>query len=336
MDFDPTEEQSLLIDSFDTLYSKWSTPELVREAEPMGFSPGLWAKLAEIGALEMAVPADSGGGGASLLDLELVAERHGHWLAPVPMIESQVALRLLHRIGGGAADELVEKSISGEQIVTIALHPVLDETLALVPGGAVADVAIALQGDRLLAVPIEGHRTFVDNLGNLPLADIELPSQPVELASGAAADFEVALNEWMTLTSGALAGLAARALEIGVSYAKERQAFGAPIGSFQGVAHPLADAATARDGALLLAREAAWSAAGPSRRFGELASLAFAFATESARDASYRALHFHGGYGFMMEYDIQLFFRRAKAWPAILMEPRRAYELASTRRRMAS
>jgi alkylation response protein AidB-like acyl-CoA dehydrogenase len=336
MEFDPTEEQSLLIDAFAALYSKWSTPEVVRRAEPVGFDSALWSKLAEIGAIEMALPSDAGGGGASLLDLELVAEKHGQWLAPVPMIESQVAIRLLARNRSRAADELVAASICGEQIVTIALHPVRDGKLTLVPGGAVADVAIALDGHRMLAVPLEGSRTFVDNLGCLPLADVELSGQTVELASSASEDFELAVNEWMILTSGALAGLAAKALDIGVDYAKERQAFGAPIGSFQAVAHPLANAATARDGALLLARDAAWSATGQPSRFGELAALAFAFASETARDASYRSLHFHGGYGFMMEYNIQLFFRRAKAWPAVLMEPRRAYGLAAKRRRSAS
>ena len=48
---------------------------------------------------------------------------------------------------------------------------------------------------------------------------------------------------------------------------------------------------------------------------------AFGFSAEAAREASYRSLHYHGGYGFMLEYDIQLYFRRAKAWPAQFGEP---------------
>jgi len=87
------------------------------------------------------------------------------------------------------------------------------------------------------------------------------------------------------------------------------------------------------DGALLLARKAAWAGGSLPDRSAELAAMSFAFASETARDASYRSLHFHGGYGFMMEYDIQLYFRRAKAWPAILREPRRTYELVASRRR---
>jgi alkylation response protein AidB-like acyl-CoA dehydrogenase len=53
--------------------------------------------------------------------------------------------------------------------------------------------------------------------------------------------------------------------------------------------------------------------------------MAFAFAAESARDATYRSLHFHGGYGFMMEYDVQLYYRRARAWSNVWAEPAVAY-----------
>ena len=60
--------------------------------------------------------------------------------------------------------------------------------------------------------------------------------------------------------------------------------------------------------------------------------MALGFCAESARMSSYRSLHYHGGYGFMLEYDIQLFWRRAKAWPALWGEPDDAYALAAARR----
>jgi alkylation response protein AidB-like acyl-CoA dehydrogenase len=116
-----------------------------------------------------------------------------------------------------------------------------------------------------------------------------------------------------------------RALELTVAYVKERQAFGQPIGGFQGVAHRLADRATEVDGAQLLAREAGWAAAEDPQRGAELAAMAFGFAADTARDTTYYALHFHGGYGFMLEYDAQLYFRRARAWAGVLGEPRDAY-----------
>jgi alkylation response protein AidB-like acyl-CoA dehydrogenase len=79
------------------------------------------------------------------------------------------------------------------------------------------------------------------------------------------------------------------------------------------------------DGAQLLSREAAWAAAEDPQRAAELAAMAFGFAAETARDTTYWALHFHGGYGLMLEYDVQLYFRRARAWAGVLGEPRDAY-----------
>ena len=60
--------------------------------------------------------------------------------------------------------------------------------------------------------------------------------------------------------------------------------------------------------------------------------MAFAFAYESARDATHRSLHFHGGYGFMMEYDVQLYYRRARAWANVYAEPRLVYRRVADRR----
>ena len=60
--------------------------------------------------------------------------------------------------------------------------------------------------------------------------------------------------------------------------------------------------------------------------------MAFAFAYESARDATYRALHYHGGYGFMLEYDVQLYYRRARAWANVYADPRVVYRRLADRR----
>jgi alkylation response protein AidB-like acyl-CoA dehydrogenase len=125
------------------------------------------------------------------------------------------------------------------------------------------------------------------------------------------------------LTAGALVGLAGAALELGVEYAKQRQQFGVPIGSFQALAHRLADVATAVEGAQLLVREAAWAVDEDEPDAIALARMAFLFAARAAQDTSATALHVHGGYGFTLEYDVQLYLRRAKAWPLALGDPRR-------------
>jgi alkylation response protein AidB-like acyl-CoA dehydrogenase len=344
MDLNLSDEQQQLVDAFGALYAKESSPERVRAAEASpspgpdgmtspspGHDPELWSRLTENGALDMAVDEASGGWGASLLDLTLVAEQHGRHLGSAPLIEAQVAVRLLAqlatRLSSAAARSVLVPALAGERLVTLALHPPRAGVLALVPSGAVADEVVYLDGDRVLHAVIGEARTAVTNIGSLPLADLPLaeanggaagPAHATELASGpaAVAAFDQALNEWMILMAGALVGIGQRALEVGVEYVKERKAFGVPIGSFQAISHGLADAATAVEGSVLLAREAAWSAEAEPERTLELGALAFGFCTESAREASYRSLHYHGGYGFMLEYDIQLYFRRARAWPA--------------------
>ncbi len=330
MDLTPSEEQQLLMDTFGAFYAKESSCERVRSAEPLGHDPILWRKLQDMGALEMAVGEASGGSGASLLDLALVAEQHGRYLGSAPLLEAQVAARLLAGANTPEAASALAASLTGDGLTTVSLHPPLNGVLTMVPSGAVADTVLFVDGGELRSQPVGPSRQRVDNLGSLPVADIEVGDRSVVLASGPGVGslIERARDEWSVLMANALAGLGARALEIGVEYVKERHAFGVPIGSFQAVSHGLADAATRVDGGGLLAREAAWTALEEPERFAQLAALACAFNAEAAREASYRSLHYHGGYGFMLEFDIQLYFRRAKAWPALFAEPAALYARA--------
>jgi alkylation response protein AidB-like acyl-CoA dehydrogenase len=329
VDLNPSPEQQQLVDTFSALYAKESSPARVRAAEHAGHDPELWDRLMATGVVAMAVGEGSGGWGATLLDLALVAEQHGRHLGPAPLLEAQVAARLLERAGTPAAAALLAGALAGDELVTVALHGPVQGTLRLVPAGAVATRVVFVEDGRLCSVGT-GGRTTVTNLGSLPLADV--PSGGAdELATGDAAvgAHQVALDEWAALMANATTGLAARVLEMGVAYVKERHAFGVPIGSFQAVAHGLADTATAVDGSTLLAREAAWAAAEEPGRARELAALAFGFAAETARQAALRSLHYHGGYGFMLEHDVQLYFRRATAWPAQYAEPDAAYARAA-------
>jgi alkylation response protein AidB-like acyl-CoA dehydrogenase len=115
-------------------------------------------------------------------------------------------------------------------------------------------------------------------------------------------------------------------------YAAERRAFGGVIGGYQGVAHPLAEDATRLDGARLLAQKAAWALDTRDPRRRELAALAFAFASATADRVTYQAIHFHGGYGFMLEHDVQLFYRRARGWARVWGSADDAYRRAASAR----
>jgi alkylation response protein AidB-like acyl-CoA dehydrogenase len=334
VDLNLSDEQQQLVDAFGALYAKESSTERVRAAEPLGYDAELWGRLKENGGLEMAVPETSGGWGASLLDLTLVAEQHGRYLGSAPLLEAQVAARLLARLDTANATSLLREALSGSRLVTVALHPPKGGLLSFVPAGAVADDVVYRDGDKVVHAAVGDTRTVIKNIGSLPAADIVLSSGVVELASGEAAvqAFEQAIDEWMILVAGSMVGIGTRSIEIGVEYVKERKAFGAPIGSFQAVSHGLADAATGVEGSLLLSREAAWSATAQPERTPELAALAFGFSAEAAREASYRSLHYHGGYGFMLEYDAQLYWRRATAWPGQFAEPDVAFARAAAHR----
>ena len=322
MDLKPSAEQHQLIEAFAGLYADLCPPEVVAAAEPLGHDATLWQRLLETDIVGMALPESAGGSAASLLDLALVAEQHGRHIAPAPVIEAQVAARFAARLG---ASQLVE-SIIGGRLVTIAVRPASDGRAELVPAGAIADAAIVLVDDSLVLVPLADRATHVTNLGCLPLADVADLSGDV-LASGpqAVEQFATAVDEWRVLTAAALAGMAAQSLEIGVTYVKERTAFDRPLGAFQAVSHRLADRASEVDGAELLAREAAWANEADPGRLPELAAMALGFAAETARDTSYHALHFHGGYGFMLEYPIQMYYRRARSWGAVLESPQSSY-----------
>jgi alkylation response protein AidB-like acyl-CoA dehydrogenase len=319
LDLSLTPDQDAVRELFARFYAKESSAERVRDAEATGFDERLWRSLEQLGAPTMGVSEAAGGGGASLADLAIVAEQHGTYLGSAPLIEAMVANRLLERAGTG--------------VTTIALRPAVDGIARLVPGGAVADIVIALDGDDLIAVEPAGQAQLRPNLGSASLADISLTGERSVLASGpdARSTHVAALDEWRLLTSAALVGLGRAALALGVQYVKDRHQFGVAIGSFQTVQHRLADLQTAIDGAGLLSAKAAWAADEGEPDASALASMAYAFCGRTAEQAAAASLHYHGGYGFMLEYDIQLFLRRSKAWRLLLGDPRRELQVLADR-----
>jgi alkylation response protein AidB-like acyl-CoA dehydrogenase len=130
---------------------------------------------------------------------------------------------------------------------------------------------------------------------------------------GGWAAWEATLDDAMVLAAAQAIGGAQAALDLTVQYAKDRVQFDKPLGAFQALAHYMADAKTAVDGATVLVYEAAW--AGSERRpdAAKLAAMAKLFACQTYRDTTAMAQQIHGGIGFTLEADVQLYFRRAKA-----------------------
>jgi alkylation response protein AidB-like acyl-CoA dehydrogenase len=332
MDLALTEEQLSVRGAFAELFRAESSPGRVRAAEGTGFDERLWRLYAGAGALGIGVPSELGGGGGGLLDLVLIAEEAGRHLASIPFTEAAAAARLLARAG---AAELLEQALTGQPIVTVATGagPLKQQLLS---AGAIAGAALSMRAGSLRYVPRPAGlpRSPAANVGAVPLArwGAAAPGVPVADGGAAAAAFAAALDETRVLRAAALTGLAAEAIAIGARYAATRQAFGQPIGAYQAVAHPLADAVTAADGARLLAWKACWALEAGRAEGPELAAMAFAFAAETAYFAAAHSLHVHGGYGFTREYDIQLYYRRAKAWATSFADPRRELLTAADRR----
>ncbi|MCK0508120.1 acyl-CoA dehydrogenase family protein [Aromatoleum anaerobium] len=123
--------------------------------------------------------------------------------------------------------------------------------------------------------------------------------------------WEAAMYDGLILLAAFAAGGAERALEITVQYSKDREQFGKPIGAFQALAHYMSDASAVVDGARMLVQEAAWAHAN-GKDVTRLAPMAKLFACKAFRDVTHMAQQVHGGIGFTLDYDIQLFYRRAK------------------------
>lgn len=322
VEFSLSDDQQAIADVFTGFFSNESDIGVVREAEPLGYSAGLWSKLVAMDAPGMAAPGGLGGAGASLGDLVVVAEAVGSHLAPVPLIEHWVASLLCP----------AAPLLAGHELATIALRPAdAGGIWRLVPAGAVADIVVGIDGDEVVATRSPPPGQAPANHASAPLADRSSRTGDREVL-GDASLFGNALDVWRTLTAAALVGIGARSLEIGLDYVLEREQFGRLIGSFQSIQHGLADLPALIDGARFLAHKAAWANdqgligsagfvdidEGIVTAFAPLASMAFIQAADAAAVSSDRCLHYHGGYGFSVEYDIQLYFRRARGWAIIL------------------
>ncbi|MDT5259476.1 MAG: hypothetical protein QOD10_4556 [Mycobacterium sp.] len=314
MDLALSAEQAAVADVFDSFFEKSQSIQRARNAGATGFDRQLWQAMCEMGAAGIAVSEQHGGAGAGLIDTSLVCEEVGRHIAPVPYVETCVSARLLALAG---QTELLAGVLSGSVIATFSPRAAVDGTWRFVPNGAVAAAVIGMIDHELvISMPAEPGAAL-PNLGDLPVADLPTGDGPhIVIAAGAVAGtvFGRAHDEWRVLSAAGLVGMAAGALRTAVSYVKERTQFGVPLGSFQSIAHHLADCQAALDGARMLCREAAWALDQSTTDSSTLAAMAFYFAAQTAEQVTGWSLHFHGGYGFMLEYDVQLFHRRAKAW----------------------
>jgi alkylation response protein AidB-like acyl-CoA dehydrogenase len=328
VDLDLTAEQRELVSAFDRVLSRESTIPRVRAAEDTGFDAGLWKVLAEMGASGLAVAEHAGGIGSGLLEFALVGESLGRHLACAPLVEAAAAAVLLAEVGG--QPQLLSLALDGGSPVVLSPRLALDGAALLVPGGSVAQAVIALDGDDLV-VAAGPPASTIEDIGFTGCADRPLRGAGVErtvVAEGARARalWLRATGWWRLATASVSVGIAEQALAVAVAYATEREQFGVPIGSFQAIQHLLAQVVMAADGARLLVRETAWRHDRGDERWREAADIAFAHASQTAVRSAEACLHVHGGYGYTLEYDAQLYLRRAKALQLHGGDPERLWE----------
>ncbi len=340
MNFDLTDEQEMVRDTFARFLDEHSSTARVRAAMgadngSSGFDAALWTGLADLGALALRVPEEAGGLGLGLFDAVLLMEEAGRRLASGPLAEALVAARLLAQLGGDAQADLLGRAVGGEAVVTIALADCAVQAKQWIAGGLVADAVIARRGDDVVLVTVPASaRVAEENLASTPIAEIDLGAlETTVIASGAdaLATFAAGIEEWKLLIAAALAGLGRESLRLAAAYACERKAFGQLIGTFQGISHPLADRLCDVDGAKFLVWKAIRDIYDGSSEAGPTISLALAYAAEAAATSTAQALHTFGGYGLTTEYDIFLFNLRAKAWPLVIGDPQMLIEEAGRR-----
>ena len=352
LDLEFDQEQELLRQTVRDVLARHCPPTVVRQMEddPVGYPASLWAQLGELDLIGLLLPDEYGGSAMSLLEGVALYEELGRTLAPTPHFVSAVMSGgVLAAAGSGAQkDRWLRPVAAGEAIVTPAwLEPDNGFTSRGVAARAVAEgsgfrlsglkrhVAFASAADRLLVLARTGEAA---DAVDMFLVDPATPGVRLRQQFSLASDtqYEVALSgvavddedrigppgsgwaTWQQVLEPGLVLLAAQAvggaryaLEITTQYAKDRWQFDKPLGAFQSLAHYLADAVTALDGAEQLVHEAAWAGA-TGRPLTSLAPMAKLFACATFRDITAVAQQIFGGIGFTLDFDIQLYFRRAK------------------------
>jgi alkylation response protein AidB-like acyl-CoA dehydrogenase len=367
MDLDLTPEQELLRDTVRGVCARHAGLDVVRQLEddPTGYSEKFWLQLAELGLLGLTLPEAFGGSGMSMLDAALVYEELGRALAPSPHFVSAVMSGGALALAG--SDEQRARWLpaiaSGEAVITPAwLEPdrgfgprgvqlratpdgdgwrltgvkrhvqfargaVRLLTLARTPEG----VALLLVDPNAEGVELEQQRTIAsDTQYRVTFHDVRAgPDATVGAGGNGWATWDAVMHDGIILLGAQAAGGARQALDITVQYAKDRRQFDKPLGAFQSIAHYLADAVTAVDGAETLVREAAWARTA-GRPHARLAPMAKLFACRTFRAVTAMAQQVFGGVGFTVEYDIQLYFRRAKQLQVSWWDERYLEELIAT------
>ena len=340
MDFTTTEAAQDLGGLVDTIVDAVCTPEHQRELDGLDqrFDRELWRKLIEADILTSAAPVSLGGDGFGALEQIAILVALGHQLAAVPYLESVV-------LGAGAlarfgSEELQQSwgvpAVGGEKILTVSLDgemgdgPVqavsagdgyrLTGTRTQVGFGPVADAfLVPAETDSgtavfLVAVDDPGVKvTALETTGLGSVGHLALEGTEVDGARKVGgADVAAWLGTLATLGRTAFQlGVLERGLQTTAEYARTREQFDRPIGSFQAVGQRLADGYIDVKGLRLTLTQAAWRVSEDIPAEIDVASAAF-WAADAGHRVAHTIVHVHGGVGVDTDHPVHRYFLAAK------------------------
>jgi alkylation response protein AidB-like acyl-CoA dehydrogenase len=340
MDFTTTEAANDLGGLARSIVDSVCTPERQRELDKLDerFDRELWSKLTAADILSTAAPESLGGGGFGVLEETAVLVALGRQIAAVPYLESVVlAAGALAKFGPEALQEMwAAPAVRGEKILTVALDgemgqgPVRAQTVgdgfrltgtrALVGYGPVADaILVPAETDSGTQVFVVGASdsgvsvSSLDTTGHGSVGHLEL--QGADVDAGRIVGGEEVVS-WLT-TRGTLGrsafqlGVLERALELTAQYAREREQFDRPIGSFQAVGQRLADGYIDIKALRLTLTQAAWRLSEALPADLEVGTAAF-WAAEAGHRVAHTAVHVHGGVGIDIDHPVHRYFLAAK------------------------
>ncbi|GFG54366.1 acyl-CoA dehydrogenase [Mycolicibacterium agri] len=341
MDFTTTEAAEDLGGLVRTITESVCTPERQRELDGQDerFDATLWSKLKDADVLTATAPESLGGGGFGVLEQVAVLVALGRQMAAVPYLESAVlAAGALAKFG---AEDLQKAwavpAINGEKILTIALDGDMGEgpvqaqasdgggfrltgTRTQVGYGPIADAfLVPAETDSGTAVFVVAKEdagvsvTSLDTTGHGSAGHLEL--QGVELGSDRMVGSDDVVS-WLTThsTLGRSAfqlGVVERALELTAAYAREREQFDRPIGSFQAVSSRLADGYIDVKALRLTVTQAAWRLSEDLPAEVDVNTAAF-WAAEAGHRVAHTTVHVHGGVGIDTDHPVHRYFLAAK------------------------
>ncbi len=339
MNFELTDDQlSIKRTARDMLASRYRS-ETVRDlaADERGFTDEQWDELAQLGWPGMVVPEDDGGLGLGAVELVVIQEEIGYALAPTPLLSTLSAALLL--VAGGSDEQRsrwLPRLAAGEirgAIATWEEHsgPAPDRSeLEPVDGritGRKIAVPDAASAHVLIVAGADGRHFLVQGddpgVSISPQRSLDPTRKLYTVAFDAASADELpglgrdrVTHAYATIVTALAAenvGVAQRAMEMAIAYAKDRKQFGRPIGSYQAVSHRCAQMLLEVEGARSLCYWAGWALDHDPEGAVRAASMAKAYASDAGFRVAASALQVHGGIGFTWEHDLHFFLKRAKA-----------------------